>query len=477
LKFIQAAPIFINAPANFGNLVIDCTPIGIIRAGVFSAKGRRGALISEKAAKQQGEVTKAESELIYKMERNALWTRVAALNAIQAVGLAAMGIPFFSMGDDDEEDRTLTREKIKEKAYFVTGGISTSFEKRTQIQEALGIEQHTVYHYGDKVLNYRNNGLIAVLGMQGAMADAYYFDENPPETFAGLYAAATMAMVYFISEQSAMKGFSETMSALTKVGKYEGEDKIGKRLRESTLRNIASSAQSMFLPRLIPSLYKDYQGIMQMDKKKASTIDEFLVNDVPFLEDMIVTKNYDHFGRPIKEEFFIPSPLGGLSLIGWDNGFFKGPFNDVTEGDKYYQLTFSAGYKHTAYRDDKATKTVLADEYLALQKKYGDTINSEELSQKGMYTVELSLTPEQVAEINRLRGDYVRKWIDKNERILDGKTKEDRHDIFKRLFEVGAKYAKTKVTGINYVGTPNYQDINQKRFKIDKFDIELPAME
>jgi hypothetical protein len=169
--------------------------------------------------------------------------------------------------------------------------------------------------------------------------------------------------------------------------------------------------------------------------------------------------------------------LGGLSLIGWDNGFFKGPFNDVTQGDKYYELTMSAGYTPKAYRDDKATKTVLADEFLALKKKYGDTFKSEELAQKGIYTVEISLTPEQVAEINRLRGDYVRKWIDDNESILDGKTKEDRQDIFKRLFEVGAKYAKTKVTGINYVGTPNYQDINQKRFKIDKFDIELPAME
>jgi hypothetical protein len=477
LKFIQAAPIFVNAPMNFGNLVIDSTPIGLIRAGVFHARGRRGALIGTETAERQGEITRQDSELIYKMERNALWRRVIALNTITQVGLAAMGIPFFSMGDDDEEDRTLTIEKIREKAYYVTGGISTSLEKRMQIEKALGIEPYTVYSYGNKVQNYKNNGMIAVYGMQGAMADAYYFRENAPETSANLYAAATMAMVYFISEQSAMKGFSESLSALTKVGKYEGEDDIGKRLRESTLRNIASSAQSMFLPRLVPALYKDYQGIMQMDKKKASSIDEFLVNDVPFLEQMIITKNYDHFGRPIKEEFFIPSPLGGLSLIGWDNGFFKGPFNDVTQGDKYYELTMSAGYTPKAYRDDKATKTVLADEFLALKKKYGDTFKSEELAQKGIYTVEISLTPEQVAEINRLRGDYVRKWIDDNESILDGKTKEDRQSIFERLFEVGAKYAKTKVTGINYVGTPNYQDINQKRFKIDKFDIELPAME
>jgi hypothetical protein len=473
LQFLQVAPIFINAPMNFGNMVIDSTPLGFIRASVFAARGRRGVIIGERSAKQQGEIGREESPLIYKMERNALIARVVALNTMTLVGLAAAG--YF----DDEEDELKRLNKIKELPYYVTGGISSSNERRVEIERSLGLEPYCIYSYGRKVSTYRNSALISVFAMQGAMMDAKNFRKNKLENDIANYMAATAATIYFISEQSALKGFSETLAAIAGIGEHEGNTDFFSRIVISAERNLASSTQALILPRLIPALYKDYQGIMLMDKKKASRYQEFVVNDVPFLEDMIVTKQYDHFGEPLKEEYFMPSPVGGLSLIGWDNGFFKGPFSEISQDNEYYKMALEAGYTPTAYRDDKLTKEVTAQEFVNFKGAKSKDVSYEEKAsdKEGFHLIEVDLTPEQVAEINRLRGQYVKKYLDDNKTKFLTYSKSERNLILGRLFEVGGKYAKTKVTGVDFVGTPNYADVSQKRFRIEQLDIELPALE
>ena len=467
LKYIQVAPIFVNAPMNFGNLVIDSTPLGILRAGIFAAKGRRGAVIGREQALRQGEITRTESEMIYAMERNALIARVISLNTMTFVGLAAMGFNFFRSPDDEEEE--FTKEKFKQMPYYVTAGISPNREKVVEIEKAFGIEPYTVYSYGRKVLSYRNSAMIAPLAMQGAMMDAQNFRTDDIESNLDLFAAASIATIAFISEQSAVKGASEALGALAGIGKYEKDVKLPDRLIEAAKRNLASTTKAMIMPRLIPALYKDFQGIMEMDKTRATTFRDFLVEDVPFLEDMIVTKQVDHFGEPIKEEFFMPSPFGGLSLIGWDKGFFKGPFSEITQTNPYYKLAFEAGYTPKAYRDDKLTKEMTAKEFETFQPlSKAEIAAKKETDVTGIYIVELDLTPEQVAEINRIRGKYVRDYLDDNMTKFKKYSKSERKEIFERLFEVGTKYAKTKVTGVDYVGSGN--------FRIEKLEIDLPSM-
>jgi hypothetical protein len=232
-------------------------------------------------------------------------------------------------------------------------------------------------------------------------------------------------------------------------------------VKQSVAKSAASSTQAMFLPRVVPSTWKDIQGALLYDKKKATNFQEFLVNDLPFLEDMIVTKQYDHFGEPLKEEFFVPSPLGGLSLIGWENGTFSGPFQEIQSQSKYYQMAQDAGYKPTAYKETKYDVEVSPLEYLdkgnPSEKIKGLRADVKEQgldgepkkNETGMYVFPLNISPDKLAEINQVRGQYVRTWLDKNETIFLQKTKSERNNILKNLYATGTTLAKGKVLNLD----------------------------
>lgn len=457
LRFIQAAPWFINAPLNLANLLYDSVPIvGLTRAGSFMLKGRRGALASDEAAQKLGFFTREQNERIYLEQRNALLKRVVALQVASWSMLALSG--FFD--DDEEKEKFESKEDyIKSKPFYMTGSLSVNPEKAAAIEKAYNVKPYTFYVDGKDVLSFKNNALIAVLGLAGNTLDSRNFGNREDEEMLASYVNGVGSTIAYINETSATRGIADAIAAYMGIGKYEGATGSQyDRVVRSLAKNSASSIQAMFLPRVVPSMYKDIQGALQYDKKKATSFSEFLVNDVPFLEEMIVTKQIDHFGRPIKEEFFMPSPFGGLSLVGWENGVFTGPLKEIQSQDKYYKMAVDVGYMPSAYKETKYFAEVSPLDYMGKEtdkmKGFRGTVKEqgkdEDLKQneKGMYVFQLDISPEKLAEINVVRGTYVREWLDKNEQIFMTKSKADRKKILENLFSTGTSLAKGKVLNL-----------------------------
>jgi hypothetical protein len=459
LRFLQAAPWFINAPLNLTNMLYDSIPlVGLSRAASFMIKGRRGLLVSDKAADQLGLFRREDNERLYKEQRNSLLKRVAALQVASITGLMLAG--FFD--DDEEKDKYKTiTDYIKSKGIYMTGSLSVNPEKASAIEKATGLKPYFLYIDGKEVMSYRNNALLSVFGLTGNVLDSRNFGNKEDEELLSSYVNGVGSTIAFINETSALRGFSDAIAAYFSIGKYEGATGSSvDRVMKSLAKSSASSLQATILPRVIPSTYKDIQGALLYDKKKATNFLEFMVNDVPFLEDMIVTKQYDHFGEPLKEEFFVPSPLGGLSLIGWENGTFAGPFQEVQSQSKYYRMAQEAGYKPTAYKETKYEVEVSPLEYLdktPSDKTKGLKADIEEQgikgepkkNEKGMFVFQLNISPEKLAEINQVRGQFVRTWLDKNEAIFIQKTKGERNNILKNLYTTGTTLAKGKVLNLD----------------------------
>lgn len=341
----------------------------------------------------------------------------------------------------------------------MTGSLSVNPEKAASIEKAYNVKPYTLYVNGYDLLTFKNNAMIAVLGLAGNTLDSKNFGNREDEEMLASYINGVGSTIAYINETSAMRGIADALAAYMGVGKYEGStgsqyDRTVRSLAKST----ASSTRAMFLPQVVPSMYKDVQGALQYDKKKAVTFLDFLVNDVPFLEEMIVTKQIDHFGRPIKEEFFMPSPFGGLSLVGWENGVFTGPLKEIQSQDKYYKMAVDAGYKPTAYKETKYFAEVSPLDYMGKEtdkmqgfrgtvKEQGKDENLKE-NEKGMYVFELDISPEELAEINVVRGTYVRQWLDDNEEIFMTKSKADKKKILENLFSTGTSLAKGKVLNL-----------------------------
>jgi hypothetical protein len=148
-------------------------------------------------------------------------------------------------------------------------------------------------------------------------------------------------------------------------------------------------------------------------------------------------------------------------LIGWENGTFSGPFQEIQSQSKYYQMAQDAGYKPTAYKETKYDVEVSPLEYLdkgnpsekikglRSDVKEQGLEGDEKKNEKGMFVFTLNISPDKLAEINQVRGQYVRTWLDKNETIFLQKTKSERNNILKNLYATGTTLAKGKVLNLD----------------------------
>jgi anthranilate/para-aminobenzoate synthase component II len=155
LRFLQAAPWFINAPLNLTNMLYDSIPlVGLSRAASFMIKGRRGLLVSDKAAEQLGLFRREDNERLYKEQRNSLLKRVAALQVASITGLMLAG--FFD--DDEEKDKYKTiTDYIKSKGIYMTGSLSVNPEKLRELFKRIKDELPSLQ--GGKLLAMNPDGV------------------------------------------------------------------------------------------------------------------------------------------------------------------------------------------------------------------------------------------------------------------------------------------------------------------------------
>jgi len=442
-KILQISPLFINAPINFANFVVNSNLLlGALRLASFSYKGRRGLLLGNDAAEElklYGKDSENFNQRLFEDERNRLIKKYVTSQVATVAMLALCG--FFN--EEDDEEKTKDWEK---RPYFLTGSISGD-RKKVDAYKAIGLEPYTLYHYGTKVLNYKTSPSAIYFAQAAYIMDKVNFgdgkfDKNDLDT----YTLGSIASLEFTTEASSLTAVRDMIDAVIGRGAFENVSDSQK-LAYLLEKNLTSTARGLVIPAVIPAITKDVQGMLEMDKKKAVKTGEQFFNDIPLLEGMIENKMLDPFGRTVKERPASPSPILGIPLVGWNNGTFESPLADSKITDKYYDLVVKNGYYPSMYKQNTYSIMVTNEEYTGLTKKGFDVAvqDNPDLAETDYKFIDVNLTKQQIYDINKIRGEYVRDFIDENYDMLNSLEPSTFKKMISSAYEQGTAIGKTEI--------------------------------
>lgn len=443
-KYLQLSPMFLNAPLNFANFVLNGNILfGNLRLASYMIKGRRGLFLTEKNAEAEGMYgRKSENfnERIYLDERNRLIKKVAIA---QTTSFAILALCGFFKDDDDEKE-------WNEKPFYLTADLTGDYEKADALK-AQGLEPFSLYYYGKKVLTWKNSPTAIFFAQPAYIMEKQNFggDKYSEDELAAL-TMGSLATLTFIQESSSLKIVSDMTNAVMDRNQFKDLSGVEKTATMLS-KNLTSTSRALFVPQFLPSMTKDVQGMLEMDKKKAMTTKEQFFNDLPMLDGMIKNSMLDPFGRAVKEKVSMPSPLLGAPIIGWKNGTFESPLSDAKVTDKYYDLCVGKDYYPSYYRQSKVAVTVSAEEYAGLTTKEFDIelkknpdLDSEEK------IIEIDLSKQQVYDINKVRGEFAKSFIDENYEEMKALPDKEFKDLMTAVYSQGTNLGKRKVLGIEF---------------------------
>ena len=441
-KYLQLSPMFLNAPLNFANFVLNGNILfGGLRVASFITKGRRGLFLTEEDAEASGLFgRKSENfnERLYLDERNRLIKKVIIANTTNLAILALCGF-----WDDDDK-------KWDEKPYYLTADLTGDYEKADALK-AQGLEPFSLYFYGKKVLTWKNSPTAIFFAQPAYIMEKKEFgEEKYSDNEIAAFVMGSLASLTFIQESSSLKIVSDMTNAIMDRNQFKDLSGVEKTTTMLS-KNLTSTARALFVPQFLPSMTKDVQGMLEMDKKKAITTKEQFFNDLPLLDGMIKNSMLDPFGRTVKEKVSMPSPILGAPIIGWKNGTFESPLSDAKVEDKYYDLCVSKDYYPSYFRKSKVAIDVTPEEYLGISKKEFDIeLKKDPNLSDSKQPIEINLTDQQIYDINKVRGEFAKNFIDKHY----DRMKELSDDKFKKLmqgvYEQGTNLGKREVLGLKF---------------------------
>lgn len=390
---------FVNVPLNLANMMIDKSPLGFIRA----IRGKRGIFISDEIAQKHGIKKELTAD-----ERKEAYIRAANYSAA-LLGVAALTGMMYT---DDKGN--------KRRVLEVTGDGTGDYQKNKALKFSTGGEfkEYTADFMGFQ-FSYKYNSILApIFTPLGAMSDFEKYKDRNPEQEKAVYAKVLYGLqsyLQFVGDQANLQGFRDLFSSESTRTSVDLNNDLEKNA-EKFARSGGKILRNLLVPNFLIQANKDAKGLMEMADKKPVEWYDYTIKDVPLVES-IMRNRYDHYGRDIKSEFHLPVILVPDKL-------------NIESKDPYYKMDIDHGYDPTFVKNK-----VVFD---------GDA--------------EIDLTPEQMDDMNRMRGEYVLKKLQSTEKLKDGKTymelldglsKKDYAEEKNRLFKDGELYAKSKILGLD----------------------------
>lgn len=399
----------VNAAINSANAFLNGTPVigGIVTASRIT-RSKRGFGVSVDAAQKFGIRTdffgaRDNNNKRFNMEKREILIKflMAQSGSFALLGLAIKAIQK-ELGDDDDDDKQASFKRLvvegrwKKLPYFVTGSNYGAFryEENKAVLNAYGIDEYSVYSYGVKIADYKNNPLLGMFfSQQGAYTDQKVFQRELNQTDLGMAVAMTFGQLYMIKEQSSLISISRFIDAVLGADRSSGKNPEAKAeaVGRSLAKNFLQSARALVIPSGVPYIYNNVQGsglIGSFNEKNAKDWWEIGVKGIPIAEDILLNQEaFDHFGNPIPKTTKSESPLMGLKVIDFQNGeprmpLVQGIYENEKASKKFYDLFFSKGSVSYKFSKDKKYYTFEGDK--VVQK----TLTEKELSEVNVKVAE-----------------------------------------------------------------------------------------
>lgn len=396
-----AVSTFIDVPLNLANMMIDKSPLGLVRMTAYEITGKRGLFTPKEWADRNNIKTDLTRD-----QRKEAWIR--AVNYTGAlVGVASL------------TGLTYTDDKGKKrKVLEVTTDGTGDYQKNKEIQTASGGEykEYTADFMGYQ-FSYKYNSILApILTPIGAVSDyEKYKDKNPEEEKHLLDRIGYGFMSYglFVGNQANFQNLRDIFA--NTPGKPIDEDNISEEARDYLAKAGGKVIRGILVSNFAMQANKDVKGLMDLAEKKPTEAYEYMMKDVPFVES-ILQNRLDHFGREIKSQFHLPIALVPDKL-------------NIKGEDPLYKLTLEKHY----YPIFVTKKTVF---------------NGDD---------EVNLSNKQLSEVNKLRGKYVLDKMQSDDEIkgktymefLKGLDDDDFKKEMNKVFKEGELKAKSEVMGLD----------------------------
>ena len=381
---------FVNAPLNTVNTLVDASSLGLLRvikisAPALSAKNRLKGIYGIRGLGQSEEYFKriGLKRNVSKDELKELWIRVALAQTAKLALIAAFG----GFGDDDDDD--YTKGTWKNKPFFVTGDLYGNYKMNEVFQNSIegkGIEKHSVYVFGRKIMQYDDSYLNILFAVPALYMDLVRTgrvkDKGAWEKIA-LLEQVTAAQILDISS---LKGVAKIVENVVKImednGKEGGALSVSQKAKDAAQKSAGNFIANGVVPfgREVQLLSDDVKAVLEMDDKATyNALDYF--NNTLVLNDMLRTKT-DFFGRPIKENFKVPSPFALSFVRETLDGDFLTIVDKAMGGDKYMSLLHKNKFDISKATIRNATALDVMDKEFAigeinLDQKQNDIINEE----------------------------------------------------------------------------------------------------
>jgi hypothetical protein len=254
-------------------------------------------------------------------------------------------------------------------------------------------------------------------------------------------------MVKYIKEIGSFQSISKVLDVAFGTGKYHNTElTIKQRAIDEFEKGLGKTLTSGGFPagRAIQSFEEDMRGLMGYDKREA-------VNTVQYLEKMFMLNQMlpyktDLFGRPIKENFKMESPLAIPFVRQTPNGEVLFSMEQAEQSDPYLNMLSRFGINQ-------------ADKYYRNRSIYSESgFSGAEKDKNGIHSIDMN--QEQMNELNRIRGEYFKSVLDspyeKGSSMsvlqylsgLDPSKKEAVNDIVNEILNKGRYVAMDRMFGV-----------------------------
>lgn len=331
----------INAPLNMLNLYINGSPLGIARLALNLSRSKRGIFLSDAYIKKHGLEAGVN---ITPDQKKEMIIRVATAQLL-TIGICALQGAF---DDDDELEEEWKKGTWRDRKLYITADLTGDYKTNESLKKTeggAGLEEYSVYAYGHKVWDYKDDFSGIFFLQSGIYMDARRSGRiNKDRSWSDKLLAAQLLEIEALKDISSLKSVAETVDVAFGGGKYKGEElNITQRMKDHWETSMAKTITAGGLPagRMWQSAIEDYRGLTSQDKKEPYGVLDKLKGMVA-LQDDLRTKT-DFFGRPIKERFKVASPVAtnfvrqtptNEWLIGWQKAKLSDPlFTLLAEHD------------------------------------------------------------------------------------------------------------------------------------------------
>lgn len=339
---------FVNVPLNSFNLLVETSPYGTLTLGAKYAHHLvTGKPMKETSFLTTGAERRGIDPVMTRKRKTQLLQRQAFFYST-AIGIYALSKMTYT--DEDGEEKPIVE---------VTADGKKNWLKNDQLKKGTGDYKEYTFTINWPVkyqFSYKYTPFAGILAPLGKMMDYEKYEVHDPKKEISLGKKLSLVMLSygsFLIDAASLKGLSDAFNFNAQDFERSKDEEAW---LETTMRNMGKSlskqVQSKGIPfsGLLKAANEDISGIMEADDHQANEWYEYMMRDIPVLDQMLDFK-YDHLGRPVKSVADVPVLWNGnykkddyyalCQKFDYENKFYsKYTITDPEDSDQQAELTY-----------------------------------------------------------------------------------------------------------------------------------------